>query len=650
MVPYLTKGLKYEWMKNKNLSFNLSVYLIGSEILLAAIIIVVGYWFARNLILESLFHKLQYHTQEVIGPLNNSLNESKWLIDNFDREFDAVKVLENPEKYSKLIFRIKPSIVGLRFVTFDEKDSTKFKSDHLFYRKDDLINSDNEGFYKEYDKVAEWMNRMSRTTKPEWSSPLYSVKSANGEFNQIFVYVKPIQGTYGGTITRAVIFCAISLENRLKTFRELNLYQSGTLLLISDKGQVIYPPENMESGVGPDILSQFSKKGIDLNKVFSKSEEGTAIVYPDFLKNKRSIALYWPVNSVNWVAIAVLPQSEYLFGLNRILFFSILLILFIGSLSAAIAVYFSMKLVTPITALANASRKIIEEEGVQGTDWINEVEALSKSIEIMKRKLKNYETDRLKAEMNNEEMDRELKLARDIEMGIVPTKFPLFPGRSDFDCYGKLIPAKIVGGDLFDFFLLDDNNLFISICDTLGKGIPAAMFAVATRTLIRSIANPITRIGKMMELLNDELSIGQESDMFVTVMMGRLNLTNGELAYCNAGHPRPFILRNDHQIEELESTHGFPIGVRRKQKFVESVIVISPGESMIAYTDGITEEVDRFGNFFGKERLLSIVQSQNSATPEKIVKEVLKALDKFRGKAEIYDDTTMLAVKYIGKV
>ena len=637
-------------MKNRNLSFNLSLYLIGSEILLAGIIIVVGYWFARNLIFESLFHKLQYHTQEIISPINSSINESKWLIDNFDSEFDANDVLENPETYSEMVFRINPSIVGLRFVTFDENDSSKFQSDQFFYRSGELISSDKKGFYQEYDKAAEWMNENCRTTKPEWSSPLHSVKSSKSEHQQIFIYVKPIQLTSEGKTKRAVIYCAISLDNQLKSFRELNLYQSGMLLLISDKGQVIYPHENREGGVGLDILSQFSKKGIDINKVLSKGEEGTTIVYPDFLKNKRSLALYWPVSQINWLAIAVLPESEYLYGLNRILLFSILLILFIGSLSAAVAVYFSMRLVSPITLLANASRKIIEDEGDQGTDWINEVEALSQSIEIMKRKLKSYESDRLKTELNNEEMDRELKLARDIEMGIVPTKFPLFPGRRDFDCYGKLIPAKIVGGDLFDFFLLDDNHLFVSICDTLGKGIPAAMFAVATRTLIRSIANPITRMGKMMELLNDELSIGQESDMFVTVMMGRLNLTNGELAYCNAGHPRPFILRNDHQIEELESTHGFPIGVRKKQKFVESFISIASGESLIAYTDGITEEVDKFGNFFSKERLLSIVQSQNSATPEKIVKEVLKALDKFRGKAEIYDDTTILAVKYIGKV
>jgi sigma-B regulation protein RsbU (phosphoserine phosphatase) len=131
--------------------------------------------------------------------------------------------------------------------------------------------------------------------------------------------------------------------------------------------------------------------------------------------------------------------------------------------------------------------------------------------------------------------------------------------------------------------------------------------------------------------------------------MGRLDLTNGEFAYCNAGHPKPFILRNNKQVEEFETTHGFPIGVRKKQKYVETIVKLQPGETIIAYTDGITEEIDKMGTFFGKERLYSIIQNQNGATPEKLVKEVLRNLDKFRGKKEIYDDTTMIALQYIGQ-
>jgi len=636
-------------MKNRNISFRLSIYLIVSEILLSVIIIAVGYWFGRKVILENIFHKLQYHTEEVISPIKSSMNETKWLIDNFSNGPDSSNVINYPEKYTGLVFEVVPDIVAMRFVIVDEKNPSMFKTDHVFYREGKTIEKDKKLFCKDYKDAGDWMNKAYRNGLAVWSPPFYSENNNAEGVKQILIYAKPFSITSGRQITKAIIYCAISLDNKLKSLPGLNIFQSGMPILITDKGVIVYPTQNKVVGKGPDMLSQFIDENFEIKKILKEGKEGSAIVYPNFLNNRKSIAIYWPISSINWLMVAVLPESEYLSGLNRILLLSVLMILFIGSVSTAIVVYLSIKLVSPIESLAIYSRKIIEDEGIDTSEQIDEVEALTMSMNIMKRKLENSDKERLKSKMDNEEMDKELQLARDIQMGIVPTKFPLFPGRTDFDCYGKLIPAKIVGGDLFDFFLLDDNNLFVSICDTLGKGIPASMFAVVTRTLIRSIANPITRIGKMMELLNDELSLGQESDMFVTVVMGRLNLTNGEFSYCNAGHPRPFILRNDHQIDELGGSHGFPIGVRKNQKFVESMDVLAPGESLVAFTDGITEEVDKFGNFFGKERLFAIAQSRNSSSPEKLVEDILSSVDRFRGENEMFDDTTLLAVKYIGK-
>ena len=636
-------------MKNRNISFRLSIYLIVSEILLSVIIIAVGYWFGRNVILENLFHKLQYHTEEVINPIKSSMNETKWLIDNFSTGLDSRNFSSYPEKYTGLVFEVVPDIIAIRIVTVDEKDTTKFKTDHVISRGDKTIEKDKKLFYQEYKDAEDWMNKAYRSGLAIWSPPFYSENNKGDSIKQILIYAKPFFITSGRQLNKAIIYCAISLDNRLKSLHGLNIFQSGMPILMTDKGVVVYPPPKGDVGKGPDVLSQFIDENFEIKRIIKEGKEGSTIVYPDFVNNRKSIAIYWPISSINWLMVAVLPESEYLSGLNKILLLSVLIILFIGSVSTAIVVYLSLKLVSPIELLANYSRKIIEDEGIDASEQIDEVEALTKSMHIMKRKLENSDKERLKSKMDNEEMDKELQLARDIQMGIVPTKFPLFPGRTDFDCYGKLIPAKIVGGDLFDFFLLDDNNLFVSICDTLGKGIPASMFAVVTRTLIRSIANPITRIGKMMELLNDELSLGQASDMFVTVVMGRLNLTSGEFSYCNAGHPRPFILRNDNQIDELGGSHGFPIGVRKNQKFVESVDILSPGESLVAFTDGITEEVDKFGNFFGKERLFAIAQSRNSYSPEKLVEDILSSVDRFRGENEMYDDTTLLAIKYIGK-
>lgn len=246
-------------------------------------------------------------------------------------------------------------------------------------------------------------------------------------------------------------------------------------------------------------------------------------------------------------------------------------------------------------------------------------------------------------------MDKELMLAREIEMSMVPTKFPLFPGRNDFNCFGKLIPAKIVGGDLFDIFLLNENHLFISISDTLGKGIPAAMFSVITRTFIRSIANPITRLGKIMESLNDELSLGLESDMFATILLGKLNLITGEFIYCNAGHPHPFILRNDHREEVLTQSHGIPVGVKSNLHFSQSRTVLAPGESLITFTDGVTEEYNEKGEFFGSERLISAVKPFYELSTQSIVNKTLDVFERFRGRAEAHDDTTLVAIKFTGK-
>lgn len=629
-------------LKNRNISSTLSIYLLASEMLLAVIIIIVGYWFTRNLVIDSLFHKLRYHTEEAISPIQNSMNETEWLINNVDSDFDFV----NPSKYAPSIFKTKPGVVALRFIVFNPGNTDLIQSDYFLYRKGDTLISDEDSFYKDYPSAENWMNNTSRRITSDWSSPFYT-NSRNGH-KQILIYSSPVflnsqkQKIYG------IISCAITLDREIASLEKTDAFKNTFPLLISHNGEIIYPQDTDLKRVKRGDLKNFIDK-ININQVIKNDQGGYTFLHHGTAKGK-SIVLYWPLKRINSLMVAVLPRSEYMAAVNKILYIEITIVLLILGISAVIAIYLSRRLVSPLTTLADASRKIIEEEGIKSSNSANEVEILSQSIELMKRKLRNFEKERLKTEMDNEEMDKELKLAREIEMGIVPTKFPLFPGRTDFDCYGKLLPAKIVGGDLFDFFLLNEDNLFLSICDTLGKGIPAAMFAVATRTLIRSIANPITRVGKMMELLNDELSLGHDSDMYVTVMMGRLDLTTGEFSYCNAGHPRPFILRNNNQIEEFNVTHGFPIGVRKNQKYVETSVNLRPGETLIAYTDGITEEVDKAGVFYGKERLYSVIQSNSSATPEKFVKEVLKSLDKFRGKNEIYDDTTIIALKYNGKV
>jgi phosphoserine phosphatase RsbU/P len=246
-------------------------------------------------------------------------------------------------------------------------------------------------------------------------------------------------------------------------------------------------------------------------------------------------------------------------------------------------------------------------------------------------------------------MDKEFNLARDIEMGMEQNKFQIFRGRDDFECSGRLIPAKVVGGDLFDVFLLTDHQLFLYLSDSMGKGLPAANHAEMIRSFIRSNANPDARLGKMMETLNSELCLVQKPDMFATIFLGKLDLETGKLIYCNAGHPHPVILRNNNQEEVLTQSHGIPVGVKYNIHYTESRTRLAPGESMIIFTDGVTEQSNSRGEFFGTERLISILNSLQVFSTQDIVNKTLENLESFRGLTDVHDDIALVVLKFLGK-
>jgi len=346
--------------------------------------------------------------------------------------------------------------------------------------------------------------------------------------------------------------------------------------------------------------------------------------------------------------MTVIPESLLMTEYKNIAFDLVMVVLFFAILTAIVTLHFSVRLVSPISNLANDSSQLAEEAGFIPVDHLNDLDLLSDSLRKMKDHLASNRKANLQALHDKEEMNKELLQAKNIERSITPTKFPLFPERSDIDCFGKLIQAKIVGGDLFDLYLLNDNQLFISICDTLGKGIPAAMFSVIVRTFILGIANPVTKPGAMIESLNNKLCLGAESDMFATVLIGKLNLQTGEFVYCNAGHPHPIVLRNNQTEEILTESHGIPLGLKRNLRYSETSIVLNAGESLILYTDGITEEFNELGVFFGVGRLIEALHPLHQLQTIDIVNHTLEAMNHFRGRPEVHDDTTLVAVKYLG--
>lgn len=379
--------------------------------LLAVIVIIVGYGFTKNLIIDSLFHKLRYHTEEAISPIQNSMNETEWMINNITSEFD----FGNPSKYAPFIFKAKPGVVALRFIVFNPKDTDKIQSDYFLYREGNSIKTDKNSFYRDFPSAQNWMNDTSRRNTREWSSPFYSNNNNEG-YKQILIYSSPFffnsqkQKIYG------IICCAITLDREIGGLKQIDAFKKAFPVLISRKGEIIFPQNlNFKQEKYTDLEEYLNN--LNIGQIIKDNKEGFTFIHPDASKAK-SIVLYWPLSKINSLMVVALPKSEYMAAVNKLLYIEISIILIILGISAFIAIYFSRRLVSPITVLADASRKMIEEEGIKSPYPSNEVEILSQSIELMKRKLRNYEKERLKTEMDNEEMDKELKLAREIEMGI----------------------------------------------------------------------------------------------------------------------------------------------------------------------------------------------------------------------------------------
>jgi sigma-B regulation protein RsbU (phosphoserine phosphatase) len=245
-------------------------------------------------------------------------------------------------------------------------------------------------------------------------------------------------------------------------------------------------------------------------------------------------------------------------------------------------------------------------------------------------------------------MESELKIAHDIQMSMLPKTFPPYPERDDIDIYGTLTPAKAVGGDLFDFYIRD-NQLFFCIGDVSGKGIPASMFMAVTRSLFRNISAHVAYPERIAYTLNNALTEGNETNMFVTLFTGVLDLATGHLCYCNAGHNAPLLVGRD--VGELPCQPNLPLGIMGEFQFEAQEVDLDPDTTIFLFTDGLNEAENAFHEQFGDERIAKVANrllATHEHQPINITYEMYQAVHNFVNGAEQSDDLTMLAIQYKG--
>ena len=273
----------------------------------------------------------------------------------------------------------------------------------------------------------------------------------------------------------------------------------------------------------------------------------------------------------------------------------------------------------------------------------DEIRLLRDSFEDMERSLQQYVDELKTTTASKAAIENELKVAHNIQMSMLPKTFPPFPERNDIDIYGVLTPAKDVGGDLFDFYIRE-NKLFFCIGDVSGKGVPASLVMAVTRSLFRNVSAHTSLPDHIVTALNEALAEGNDTNMFVTLFVGVLDLSTGDLSYCNAGHGSPLLIGNE--VTLLPCHANLALGIMPGMTFSKQEMKLDPDTTIFLYTDGLNEAENTLNEQFGQERILRMAATlQKEKETVSVVKKMEEAVHDFVGEAEQSDDLTMLAIR-----
>lgn len=242
-------------------------------------------------------------------------------------------------------------------------------------------------------------------------------------------------------------------------------------------------------------------------------------------------------------------------------------------------------------------------------------------------------------------IETELNVATQIQADMLPRIFPAFPERREFDIYASMTPAKEVGGDFYDFFLVDEDHLAMVIADVSGKGVPAALFMVIAKTLLKNAVQMGSSPRQALEKVNNQLCENNEAEMFVTVWLGVYEISTGHLTAANAGHEYPAIRRAGGRFELFKEPHGFVLAGMENARYREYELEIGVGDTLFLYTDGVTEATDGANTLYGTDRMLAALNRNCQLDPERLLHEVKADLDGFVGAAPQFDDITMLSLQ-----
>ena len=647
--------------KNRSFATRLSQWVMLVLFVMMSALAIFIYYITGSVLLESEASTIKNSMKSAERNISDMMSDVMVATDN--NVFDIERNLSKPDEMQAIVERIVKQNKHIRScgISFIENyypskgrqfcpyawrnDSSEIQVQRLGDVVNDYLNS-------------KWFKEALAKDSAYWSDPF--VDGHDGK-TPLVAFLQPIHDQQGRVV--AVMGADLSLEFMTSLLEEqdsltqeaLWVVKSGIPLrsyILSQEGTFLTHPESwhiMKGNFFQHVKDYDDGEGMAKNAIKKMKEKEVSISETDSLMmfNRTPSYLYYaPIKGSDLILAVVAPRVILdLMGLVVGLFM-LVIVLFIILVTFLVCRFVIKRSAKPLKVLADTADKVAQghfDTQLPSIKYNDEIYQLRDSFENMQQSLATYVEDLKTTTAAKASIENELEIAHGIQMSMLPKTYPAFPYRNDIDIYGQVTPAKAVGGDLYDFFIHDE-KLFFCIGDVSGKGVPASLVMAVTRSLFRNIAAHTAHPDRMVTALNEALSDNNETNMFVTLFVGVLDLSSGHLSYSNAGHDMPLLLTDD-EVIVLSCDANVPAGVIPGWNFTCQQLEMKTGTTLFLYTDGLNEAEDIHHNQFGMERMQQTAMNA-TRTPQQFISIMREEVAKFVGDAEQSDDLTMLAIQY----
>ena len=587
--------------------------------------------------------KISLRVEGILNRVEVASNMTKWLVQRHPNMADSMFVysrgtlLNNPDFYN----------CSIAFEPDYFKDKGRYFSAYTKHIGDSLRTiqggSDNYQYF-----FMDWYLMPSLLDKPCWTEPYMDYDVASNTSEMVTSYCQTILDKQGRKV--GVINISLSINWLSQTISDTKPYPNSYSIMIGRGGTYFVHPDSTKitrQTIFTQTLEQPDTALTALGHAMQRGEEGMKHM---ILNGNDCYVFYKPLGKTGCSMAIVCPEKDIFGGYDR-LRRTVMSIVTIGLL---LMLYFFIRIITreltPLQRLAREAETIASgqfDAQLPELQRIDEIGQLSQSFENMQQSLVKYIDELKVTTAQKASMDRDIRIASDIQMGMLPEKFPTKADRDDVQIYASLTPAKDVGGDLFDFYFRDE-KLFFCIGDVSGKGVPASLFMAVTRAVFRTVSAHESMPDHIVTAMNKTMAGMNKTHMFVTLFVGVLDLPTGRLHYCNAGHDAPLLVGAG--VGELPCDNNIPVGFKPRWKYTLQEAQIFIGTTIFLFTDGLTEAMDVNNAQFQMDRVNDVAikaLSQQQQEPKQLISQMTEAVHQFVGDAEQSDDLTMMAIQYI---